>query len=145
MEPDYGPGDVPRRGPPWLGQFVGVNVSPSFSEAQQRAQIAAHLGFARGTPAAIVAAAQITLTGEKTVFLLERLGGDACRARRHDPHGETPNPSSTQKMVLAAVPAGIVVTFSTVTGQPYAAAGAGKTYSQWKATYPTYTDLLKGA
>jgi hypothetical protein len=45
--------------------------------AEQRAQVAAKLGFARGTPAAILAAAQPYLGEGQEIKLHERVGGDA--------------------------------------------------------------------
>jgi hypothetical protein len=138
------PATCPAEGLPWLGQFVGVSLVPGYSEAQQRQQIAAHVGFGRGTPAAIAATIAPTLTGTQTVYLAERLGGDPYALGISTRTSETPNPTATQKVALAAVPAGIVVTISVVPGQPYAAAGAGKTYAQWKATYANYDLLKKG-
>lgn len=152
LDTDAGPGwslvmdpaTCPAEGLPWLGQFVGVEVNPSYSEAQQRAQVAAHLGFARGTPAAIVASTQVTLTGSRTVYLLERLDGDAYSLGLVTRPSETPSSAATLEAIRAATPAGIVVNYSTSEGLPYGDAGAGKTYADWKATYPTYSDLLKG-
>src|SRR4051812_28505950 len=57
---------------PWLAQFVSVVIIPGSTPAQMRAQIIARLGWQRGTPAAIRAAAQATLTGSQTVYFRER-------------------------------------------------------------------------
>lgn len=57
---------------PWLGQFVGVRVDTSLADALQRSQIQNEQGFARGTVAAIQAAAQPFLAGGYSVTVLER-------------------------------------------------------------------------
>ena len=56
----------------WLGQLVGVRVDPNQPDAVQRAQIEAEAGFARGTPAALIAAARKYLQGAQRVTLVER-------------------------------------------------------------------------
>jgi hypothetical protein len=57
---------------PWLGQFVGVRFDPSLRDDQQRYLIENAPGFARGTPAAIVAAANQYLLAGYTATLIER-------------------------------------------------------------------------
>lgn len=152
LDTDAGPGwslimnpeTCPPEGLAWLGQFVGVDVNPSFSEAQQRAQVAAHLGFARGTPAAIIAATGATLTGTRTVYLLERLDDDAYKLGVVTRTSETPDAELTLAAAQAATPAGIVVQYATDPGAPYDVAGTGSTYDDWKTRYATYADLLRG-
>jgi hypothetical protein len=75
---------------PYLGQFVGVRVTPGATPAQARAQIKAEGGFQRGTPAAMVAAVRATLVGTQYVFLKERDGDEdhitvVTRTRDADP------------------------------------------------------------
>ncbi len=100
---------------PWQGQFVGVTVDTALTDAQQRAQIAGEGGFARGTPAALVATAQRFLSGTKTVVLVERDG---------DPYTLT-----------------IDVYAAQVTYQSYSALSAYSTYVQLSAAYPTYANM----
>ena len=58
---------------PWLAQCVGVRfTSTQISDAQQRAAIRTPTGFARGTPAAIIAAAAPFLASGFSVKLIER-------------------------------------------------------------------------
>lgn len=65
---------VPSYGLSWLAQFVGVTVDPTIGDSAQRTRIKSTDGFKRGTPGAMIAAAQSFLTGGKTVILRERNG-----------------------------------------------------------------------
>lgn len=60
---------------PWLAQLVGVRLLPGSTPAEQRTRILSTDGFRRGTPAAMIGAAQATLTGSKRVDFRERSGG----------------------------------------------------------------------
>lgn len=64
---------------PWLAQFVGIKLPAGLTPADARAIIHDVAGFSRGTPAALRAAAQLYLTGNKEVFFRERDGGDPYR------------------------------------------------------------------
>lgn len=68
------PDNCPAQFIPYGAQFVGVQIPPSTAPATARALWKAHAGFQRGTPAAIIAAAQLYLTGSQSVLLLERQG-----------------------------------------------------------------------
>lgn len=57
---------------PWLGQFNGVRVNPNARDDQQRYAIEHPQGFARGTPAAIVDAANALLQSGYSATLRER-------------------------------------------------------------------------
>lgn len=60
---------------PWLGQFVGVRLSPILNPLDApaaRQQILAENAFARGTLAAVAAAANAQMTPPFTVTVLER-------------------------------------------------------------------------
>ena len=124
----------------WLGQFVGVRLRGTDDETN-RERIAGTDGFHRGTPAAIVSAAQATLTGNRSVFLTER---------DHDPAdtpdyayyltvqtyaGQTPDPAATRHAILAQKPGGIVLTYVCTVGQ---------IYDQVRTRFATYADLRAG-
>lgn len=98
---------------PWLGQWVGVTVDTTRTDADQRQQIRDESGFRRGTPAAIVAAAQTTLTGTKTVLMYERDTG-AYRLTIHTFSDETPDPAATLAAILTQKPAGIILFYSVI-------------------------------
>jgi len=128
---------------PWLAQFVGVTVIPGSSPADMRARITSTDGFHRGTPAAIRAAAQATLTGTQTVTFRERDSNSA------DPPytlevvtltDETPDPAATRAAIIAQKPAGIVLNFRTVAGQDWQAVQA-KTWRTARTTYATWRKL----
>jgi hypothetical protein len=130
---------------PWLAQLVGVRLLASDDDATDRERITATDGFNRGTPAAIKAAAQATLTGNRSVFVTERA---------HDPAdtpnyayylavqtyaGQTPNPAATLTALQLQTPAGIILTYTCTTGQIYSQVVTGHaTYAALKAAYPTY-------
>ena len=138
------PWTCPPEGLAWLGQFIGVVVNPTATEAAQRQQIATHSGFQRGTPASIIAAAQLTLTGGRQVFLTERVGGNAWQLGVITYVSETPDAAATLKAIQASTPAGIVVTYS---AQPYdytVIKAAHATYTALKGAYPDYAGLLAG-
>ena len=92
----------------WLGQFVGVRIPAGLTDAQQRAWIASTPGFKRGTPAAMIAAVQATLTGTKSVTLVER-DGDPYNLTVKTLTGETPNQTATSNAIASQKPAGIVL------------------------------------
>lgn len=118
---DAGPGwsallDVdraPSNALPWLGQFVGVTVDTTRDDPGQRAMIRDEAGFRRGTPASIVSAAQSTLTGMKSVLMVERdTSAYHLKIRTYDV--ETPDPAATLAAILTQKPAGIVLDYDTV-------------------------------
>jgi hypothetical protein len=57
---------------PWLGQFVGVTVDTNSRDDEQRYAIEQEHGFSRGTPAAILAAANRYLLPGYSATLIER-------------------------------------------------------------------------
>jgi|SRR5262245_20261737 len=63
---------VPGEIIPWLGQFVGVEVVRSLSIPDQKRQILTQGNWQRGTVASVRAAAQLFLTGGKSVTIKER-------------------------------------------------------------------------
>jgi Phage tail protein (Tail_P2_I) len=133
---------------PWLAQFVGVRLLPDSTPAEQRARIVATGGFRRGTPAALIGAAQATLTGNKTVVF---------RERDHDPAdtpayayyltvityvSETPDPTATHNALLAQKPGGIVLDYRTAAGQDYQTLETGNAdYAAVTTRYLDYTAL----
>lgn len=129
----------------WLAQFVGVRLLKNASDEANRERIAATDGFHRGTLAAIKAAAQATLVGNRSVFVTER---------DHDPadtpdyayyltvetyRGQTPDPTATENAILAQKPGGIVLRYLCVDGQIYDQVRTRfATYAALAAAYPDY-------
>lgn len=93
---------------PYIGQFVGVRVTPGASPAQARAQIRGVGGFQRGTPAAMIAAVRATLTGTQYVGLVER-DGDQDHITVTTRSAETPNPAATLAAALSQKAAGLIL------------------------------------
>jgi hypothetical protein len=127
---------------PWLAQFVGVIVPVGLAESQARAYVTSHDNFKRGTPAAIRTAAQLHLTGTKTVLVQERLGGDPYALSVYTLDVETPSGAQTLADVLTQKPGGIVLTYTRGPANTYAAMTAGyATYTAVGAAFSNYTHL----
>lgn len=60
---------------PYLGQFVGVQVTPGLNPEGQRIQIREAAAHARGTVAAMVGAAKPYLSGTRSATMYERTDG----------------------------------------------------------------------
>lgn len=130
---------------PWLAQFVGVRLLPGASDDDSRERITSTDGFSRGTPAAIRGAAIATLTGNRSVFIVER---DHDSADTPDYayylsvatyRGQTPDPVATEKAIVAQKPGAIVLTYTCVDGQTYTQVKTRfATYAALLAAYPTY-------
>jgi len=130
---------------PWLGQFAGVTVPPDLTPAQARVWIAQTDGFRRGTPAALRAATQKTLTGSRTVVMQERLGGNAYVLGLYTLTSETPDQDATLAAILAQKPAGIRLDYSVGPANTYQAIEiAFADYAAVKAAFPTYGHMAAG-
>lgn len=104
---------------PFLAQLAGVRLRPvSVGETLDawavyaRDAILRRNGRNRGRPDAIVSAVQQTLTGSRTVRLIERVGGDAYALTIITRPAETPSSSATLAAALTQKPAGIVLTMT---------------------------------
>jgi len=139
VDPDRAPVDVL----PYTGLFVGSRPVPGQTEAQARSRIKSTDGFKRGTPAAIAAAVQPSLTGTQYVGIVERAGGNAYALQISTRSSETPDPATSQALALAAKPAGLILTF-TVTAQvtwgEMETRNPVATWSNVEAQFATYAD-----
>jgi hypothetical protein len=137
MDPDR----CPSEALPWLAQFVGTTLTPGLSDADQRAQIKAEQAFKRGTPSAIAQALQPYLTGTRTVLIRERDGG-AYNLTVLTYSSETPDSTKALNAILTQKPAGIILTYATVTGANYLVIRASyATYTDLRAAFVTYNGL----
>lgn len=93
----------------WLAQIVGIHVTKGATEAVQRAEVRRHAGAARGRPASMIAEVQATLTGTKTVRLLERTSS-AWTFTVITRTSETPDPAATLAAAMRQKPGGDVLT-----------------------------------
>lgn len=112
----------------WAGQFVGVRVTPGDPDdpvwaAQARLEIHGTPGFRRGTVATMVAEAQKTLTGTKTVQVTERSGSEA-QIVVITLEDETPDPAATERAVRSQKAAGLVLTYAVSGDSPFINQGA---------------------
>jgi len=133
---------------PWLAQFIGVRLVSGQTDAQDRQRILSTDGFQRGTRAAMIGAAQATLTGAKTVLFRERSGNPAQSPEYayildvSTYTSQTPNPTLTLNALLGQKPAGIILNYTTTPGQTWQQLkDSGQTWAQVKAAYPTWNDV----
>ena len=117
-ESSFDPENAPEEGLDWLGQFVGARVDTLGDVLEKRARIVSRESFVRGSNAAIITAAQRTLTGAKTVYLIERDAGSAYQLRVHTLIAQTPDAAATEAAIRSQKPAGIVLTYSAIAAQP---------------------------
>lgn len=103
----------------WLGRFRGVRIAPGTSPVEARRLIRESHGFQRGTRTGLISDVQQTLTGTKTVRVIERPSAQPHTTEVITRPTETPDTAAT----LAAArdrrrkPLGILITL-TVTDMP---------------------------
>lgn len=164
------PARCPTYALPWQGQFVGVRLPATLPDAEMRRRIAQESGFARGTPAAIQAAAAPYLRPGRSLTIVERTpdpysltvvvrDGDlltlsyaelaaqyptyADVADAFDTYADfSSNAPQLEAALQAAKPAGLVMTVQFVSGSIYDdLPGPYPTYDALAAAFPTYDDL----
>lgn len=127
---------------PWGMQLNGVRPRAGLAEAEQRARWKATDGFKRGSPGAIVGAAQQYLTGTKTVYLVER-HGSRYRYTVTTIAAETPDPASVLAALKEQKPYGFTMSHAMTTGANYnALRDTHSDYNEVKALYSTYNEIL---
>lgn len=125
----------------YLGQFIGMSTKPGLDESAQRAWIQDANNFERGRPSAIIAAAQRTLTGSRTVYLLER-DGSAWKYRVVTRTSETPNPAAVLADLLGQKPGPNIMVYSNIEGADYDyIAATYASYSVIGSTFAQYQDI----
>lgn len=105
----------PEKHLPYLAQFVGARVTPGAAEEDARNEVRTPIGQQRGTPAAIIAAAQRRLTDTKTVYFTERVDGNAYWMEVATLVSETPYEDLTRADILSQKPGGIRLDYFTTT------------------------------
>lgn len=138
----------PSEALPWLAQFLGVKIDTSLADADQRNQIRNVDGFKRGTLGSIIGAAQKHLTGSQTVYYKER--DSAVDATAEGAYGltvltlttETPDPTAVENAILAVKPAGIILSYATVSGMTYQLLNTNyASYSAVNSSFATYNGV----
>ena len=138
------PDTTPAKALPWLAQFVGVQLEPTLSEADQRAYIKAAAQWRRGSVQAIIETTQFFLTGSKTVRLDERDSSAYHYTVTIDPDEVTDIDAVTAALTRAK-PAGLQFQLLLSTTHTYFYVKTTyATYSAAKAANPTYLDLRGG-
>lgn len=133
FDPDNAPDDALA----WLAQFVGVelekknvNEDDFYYFLRQRQRIKDHLGFARGSAAAMRATAALYLTGGRQVIFRER-DGSAYHLTIVTRTAETPDAARVERELLKIKPAGLTLDYHTITGTDWAEVAT--TYASWDA------------
>lgn len=114
--PGYGqifnPNTCPSAQLGYLGQFVGVSIPQGQDAATALSLVKAESGLARGTPTAILAAANRNLTGGSQAQLIERVRpdgkADAYWFQLIVQTANCPNPAALTAAVNAVIPGGVL-------------------------------------
>ena len=132
---------APADGLGWLSMFAGVRLVGG-TTAVQRARIDSTDGFSRGTAAAIIAAAQGTLTGNKRTALIER-DTSAYRLRVITYAAETPDAAATNRALQAQKPVGLILVHEVRIGQLWSELVAEQaSWATTKTTYATWQAVI---
>src|ERR1039458_4202478 len=110
--PITAPATAPVAWLPWCGRLYGVVLTVNTTAAQQRAQILELPPQKRGGVAAMVKAAEETLTGAKAIVFVERSNEEAYHITAHTQASETPSETATKNAILTQKPGGLVLTYS---------------------------------
>ncbi len=125
----------------WLGQFVGVRIPAGLTEQQQRDRVKGTDGFNRGKISALITAAQLHLTGAKTVQIRER-DGSAYRLTVITYTAQTPDAAAVLAAIKEQKPGGIILTHNILPGQDYTLVRTNNaTYTIARTNNATYTVL----
>ena len=139
----------PDAGLPWLAQFIGLHFYIGLDASTERQQIRDHVNWQRGTPASIIAAVRLFLTGTRTVQLSER-DLDAYHFDVTIWAAEAPSDTSTliRYVNTFAKPAGLQWTLTVDAGTPPPLTyldiwNAGWDYLYMYNSFQTYNDIHK--
>lgn len=139
----FDPYTAPAFALPYLAQFVGVSLEPGMTEADQRTAIALPVGWARGTVDAMRVTVQRFLGGSQSVFIDERVGGDAYALAvtvLADEQGDYP--SEIERAILLQKPIGLVLTYTSTGGETWAELeGKFANWSGVESGNPTWFDV----
>jgi hypothetical protein len=126
------PSECPDWALPWLAQWGGVRVEPSWTTEQLRDAIKDPSGFARGRPAAMIAAAARGQTGDAKVEFVERFSSAwtvLVRLRA----SETPDPDQKMAEILRSKPGPLILNVAFTDNNTY--------YFVWR-DFATYQDVF---
>lgn len=138
LDPDL----APLKWLPWLAQFKGATIPPGLDEAAQRIRVRHADGADRGSIRSLVAIAQQFLTGTRSVYFQDRVGGDPDVAVLTTLTSETPNPDLVLAAITADKPGGLVLTHALVDGGDFdTLRDTHSTFDAVTAAFGTFDDL----
>jgi hypothetical protein len=112
----FNPTTCPLKALPWLGQLVGADIPTGTPPADARTIIRDLPGWKRGTPAAIVAATKLYLSGSGVVSIIERPGGDPYAVTVAVVGSQITDLAGLTAAVKATIPAGLKLTIEAQAG-----------------------------
>jgi hypothetical protein len=143
------PTRAPARRLPYLRQYVGIRELPAGLTVEQQRQLLRDApNLRRGTLGALIAATQISLTGDQTVLIAER-NGSAYRITIGTRDDQTPDPEVTRRGARSQKDTGLVMTVVIVDGftwlELYATTHAYRDDHgaiAYRSTYDTWEDIV---
>lgn len=103
---------------PWLATMAGVRVPGGMIPTRIRRLVVDQPSKRRGTLPALTAAIQATLSGTRSVDIVER-DGSAYRLTIRTEDEETPMPLDTYNAIMRHKPAGIVLNYQVIGGRSW--------------------------
>lgn len=137
----FDPTSAPAAVLPWLAQWQGDRLPPGLALGLQREWITDRPNQKRGTVMSFVRAAQRTLTGQRTVAITERSGGDPDTVAIQTYTSETPSSAQVLADLKTVFPASMILIYTTGIGQSWNGVKTGSFGASWtavKAHYPTW-------
>lgn len=101
---------------PYLAQFVGVQLTPEMSVEQMRNEIRQPTGWKRGQPESIQIAVRRTLTGENPLVIIHPRTPEVGHHYIRTLLSQTPEPSRTEAIIRAVLPAWEVLDYAAIIG-----------------------------
>lgn len=134
----FDPVNAPAAVLPWLAQWLGERFPPGLTAGLKREWIADRPNQYRGTVLSFVRAAQRTLTGQRTVSVTERSGGDPDTVAIYTYTSETPSSAAVLADLKTVFPASMILVYSTGAGQTWNGLKTGSWGATWTATKNHY-------
>lgn len=134
----FDPVNAPAAGLPWLAQWLGERFPPGLTPGLQREWIADRPTEYRGTVNSFIRAAQRTLTGQRTVSITERSGGDPDTVAILTYTAETPSSAQVLADLKSVFPASMILVYSTGAGQTWNGVKTGLYGATWTAVAGHY-------
>lgn len=142
----YDPDRCPYEALPHLAQYVGERLPTGIIDPAAREWLRDAPNKIRGTVLSLVWAAQRTLTGQRTVRVLER-SADVDTITVVTYSAETPSEAAVLADLLTVVPADLILDYDMRDGQSWTDAFATPgvtTWADFAAEFPTWEDAQEG-